>query len=170
VTSESMMEGEFVEPGSPFATGPVAGRWAFGELRGGPESFMFFTEVQGPGSHEEFGKAFVDSLLPRLSEQDVTAGAWVELSDERRYVIQGWATSNPEQVMLSELARLGWRALTRVFTALLGLPSSGQSIAVCQMPNNKHVVGNSKVLHCQQQHTFTDHKLTHCVMDGTPLT
>ena len=168
--SESMMEGGTIETGSPFATGPVAGRRSLGELRGGPESFMFLTEVQGPGSHEEFGLAFVDSLLPRLSEEDATAGAWVELGDERRYVIQGWAASNPEQTMQGELERLGWQAFTRVFTPLLGLPSSKQLVAVCQMPNNKHVVGNSKVVQCQQNHTFDDHKITRCVIDGSLLT
>ena len=114
MTSESKMEGGIVEPGSPLATGAVAGRWSSGELRGGPESVMFLTEVRGPGSHAEFGQAFVDSLPPRLSEQYVTAGAWVELSDERPYVIHGWATSNPEEVMQGELARLGWQGLHSV--------------------------------------------------------
>ena len=131
---------------------------------------MFLSDVEGPSSPEEFSHVFTESLQPSLGEQDLTAGAWTELGDPQRYVLHGWATRDPEPVLHDELGRFGWRALTRIFTALPGLPSSKQQLVVCQIPNNKHVIGGSKVLRCTQQgHTFTDHGLTRCVVDGSLL-
>lgn len=69
------------------------------------------------------------------------------------------------------LRQRGWRARTRVFGGLPGLPNPRQRLAMCQMPNNLHVVPATDVAKtCQQQgHTFTDHKITRCVIDGSPL-
>ena len=142
--------------------------------------FLFISEISGPWSTEEFVTLFQRELLGKFREHEIVAAGWIEHGVQTRPLIQGWSSVPPQEIVEKVVASVGGTVQTRAFLPIIEVfPSYGifpspspQTVqAVCDMPNNRHLIPQSAApKHCQQGHAFDDHKITKCVICGGNLT
>lgn len=128
------------------------------------ETRMFVSEIVGPESEDEFAAGCAESLLPRLSDVQVTTSPWAG-TNGNGFFLQGFYDGDPSALVAGAAHRAGWSAQTLVLQALrnpLGLPS-GRTID-CVMPFNTHAIGKAESFKsCGNGHKITDnHAVSRC--------
>ncbi|MBV9447101.1 MAG: hypothetical protein JO345_14565 [Streptosporangiaceae bacterium] len=123
---------------------------------------MFFSQVRGPGSEDDFGRGCGQILLPALAEFQVTAAPWTDGYD---FYLHGFYDENPTGLVAEAASRAGWTAETLFMRALrnpFNLPG-GRTID-CEMPHNKHAIHAGEPYRiCPIGHKITNnHQVANC--------
>ena len=130
---------------------------------------MFLGQVEGPDSEQSFARGFIERVQPTLKDRAITAAAWV--GDDQGYYIHGFTNAEIPVSGISNLVEaVGWRLRLQTFRNIINLPSYRVSVLKCDMPYNRHPMGNSAHKSCTGGHDIAiDHQVDNCPACGLTL-